>query len=390
MRFLCWILAVLGTAAGGVSAIGAPPRALVTLDGDARVAFDWSRDACETWDVPDTPARAFRDAAGIVHLIASHHANRASIGPELDSVRRDCRVIFEGGEQDAPDKFDDRAWLSGFFTEDGKTVYALVHNEFQGNHRRGLCPSGIYMRCWRNAITFAVSHDGGRRFTQPEPPTHLVATPPYAYEGDYGRHVGYFNPTNIVRRDGAYFAMFSAAAYNEQAWGACLMRTDRIDDPSSWRAWNGKDFAVRFSNPYGAEKPDPSRHVCVPVGKGKLLTPLGGIVRHEPSGAYIVIMAGTRQARSGVYAAASWDLIEWSEPDLVWRTPTRVVQGECPAATYDYPALIDRTSADRNFATVGATAELYIVAHNLKDCRVGPNRDLLRRSVRIEVEFIQP
>ena len=390
MRKLCLILALLGAGGPALAAAELPPKLAVTLDGEAQVVFDWSRQACETWDIPDASARAFRDASGTVHLIATHFVNRAAVGPDLDSLRHDCTKIFEGDRQDAPDKFDDRAWLSGFFTEDGQTVYALVHNEFQGHQRPALCPSKTYIRCWRNAVTFALSHDGGRSFRQPAPPSHLIATPPYPYEGDFGRHVGYFAPTNIIRRDGAYFALFSAAAYRDQAWGACLMRTERLDDPASWRAWDGKAFAVRFANPYRDDIGDPARHVCQPVGKGRLMDPLGGIVRHEPSGAYIVVMAGIRQGRSGIYAAASWDLIAWSEPQLVWQAPIRGVGGECPPATHDYPALIDPKSADRNFATVGAQADLYFTAQNLRDCRVGPDRDLLRRSVRIEVEANTP
>lgn len=386
MAKLCLILALLAVAGPGLAAADAPPKVTIMLAGEAEVVFDWSRQACETWDIPDAPARAFRDATGAVHLIATHFINRAAVGPDLDSLRHDCAPIFAGGEQDAPQAFDDRAWLSGFFTEDGQTIYALVHNEFQGHRRPALCPSKTYIRCWRNAVTLALSQDGGRSFRQPAPPAHLVATPPYPYDGDLGRHVGYFAPTNIIRRDGDYFALFSAAAYRDQDWGACLMRTERLDDPASWRAWDGKAFAVRFANPYAGEIADPSRHVCRPVGKGRLMDPLGGLLRHAPSGAYIVVMAGIRQGRSGIYAAASWDLIEWSKPSLVWQVPIRGPGDQCPQATYDYPSLIDPLSADRNFATAGAQAELYITAQNLHDCRVGPDRDLLRRRVRIEVE----
>ena len=226
MAKLWLILALLAAAAPGLAAAQAPPTVTITLAGEAEVVFDWSRQACETWDIPDAPARAFRDAAGAVRLIATHFVNRAAVGPDLDSLAHDCAPIFAGGQQDAPQAFDDRAWLSGFFTEDGQTVYALVHNEFQGHHRPALCPSKTYIRCWRNAVTFALSNDGGRSFRQPDPPAHLIATPPYRYEGDVGRHVGYFSPTNIIRHDGAYFALFSAAAYGDQEWGACLMRRD--------------------------------------------------------------------------------------------------------------------------------------------------------------------
>lgn len=366
----------------------APPRVVVTPTGDVQTVFDWSRDACETWDVPDAPARAFRDDAGIVHLMATDSTNRASVGPGLHSLRRDCTVVFQGRHQDSPERFDDRAWLAGFFTEDGKSVYALIHSEFQGNRRPEICPSKDYMRCWRNSITFALSRDGGRTFLQPD--AHLVATPPYTYEADYGRHVGYFNPTNIIKKDGFYYAMFSTTEYRAQSWGACVMRTDRIGDPASWRAWDGHAFAASFVNPYAGPVSDPARHVCAPVGRGKLITPLGSIALHQPSNAYLIVMMGTRSALSGIYIAASWDLIEWSEPSLAWAVPRRSGGSECPGVVYDYPALMDAGSEDRNFSTVGASADLYLVAHKLDDCRSSPDRDLVRRAVRITVERGQP
>ncbi len=367
-----------------------PPMVTVTIEGPEQTVFDWSKDACETWDVPDAPARAFRDAEGRVHLIASHSTNRAAVGPDLNTLTRDCHILFQGNQEDSPDKFDDRAWLSGFYTEDGLTVYALVHNEYQGYHRPALCPSRTYIRCWRNAITFAISRDSGQTFVQPEPPSHLIATPPYRYEGDYGRNVGYFNPTNILRKDGAYFAMFSAAQYHDQEWGACIMRSQRLDDPTSWRAWDGKAFTVQFRNAYKDTIADPARHVCAPVGKGKLVTPLGGIVRHTGSGAFIAVMAGTRRSASGIYASASHDLIEWSDAVLLWQLPTNAPKDGCPVITYHHPSLIDPTSADRNFATVGDLAQLYVMTHNFKNCRASPDRDLLRVPVRITVTPRQP
>jgi hypothetical protein len=101
-------------------------------------------------------------------------------------------------------------------------------------------------------------------------------------------------------------------------------------------------------------------------------------------------MAGTRHARSGVYVSASWNLIDWSEPNLVWQVPTRAPKDGCAAATYDYPSLIDAASRDRNFATIGAAADLYLVRHHFENCTASPDRDLLRRHVRIAIAGGQP
>src|ERR1700752_4481838 len=45
--------------------------------GPEQPVFIWTRDACERLDLPDAPARAFRDASGQVQLIAASSVNRA-------------------------------------------------------------------------------------------------------------------------------------------------------------------------------------------------------------------------------------------------------------------------------------------------------------------------
>ncbi len=70
------------------------------------------------------------------------------------------------------------------------------------------CPSGEYMECWYNAVTFAKSTDGGATYTHATAPGHLVACAPYEYEPDSGAW-GLFGPSNIVYnpKDGYFYAM---------------------------------------------------------------------------------------------------------------------------------------------------------------------------------------
>ena len=138
----------------------------VTASGSVETVFSWQRDVCDRADVPDAPARAFRDAAGNVHLYAANHHNRGVVGRDLHSVRRaGCGVTFRGAEAADPASYDDRAWLAGFWTEDGQTVYALVHNEYLGN-KHGACRSSRSIDCWMNTIVLAVSNDGGLTFRE--------------------------------------------------------------------------------------------------------------------------------------------------------------------------------------------------------------------------------
>ena len=246
---------------GGVSS----PLRSIEIVGPEQTVFDWSRDSCEPRDIPDTPARAFRDATGRVQLIASHYVNRREVGPDLDHLAHRCEVIMRSGYDPLPRNYDDREWIASPYTLNGKTIFALVHEEYQGYNHPGACPSGELLKCWYNAITFARSDDGGRTYRQPDGAAKLVATAPYRYEPDGGSY-GLFTPSNIVRRnaDGHHYVLARVGGHGEQAPGTCLLRTRRLADPGSWRAWDGSGFGVRFIDPYRDEAP-PTDHTCEPV-----------------------------------------------------------------------------------------------------------------------------
>ncbi len=67
-----------------------------------------------------------------------------------------------------------------------------------------------------------------------------------------------FSPSNIVAHDGWLHAFVFAEALGAQRRGACLMRTRDMTDPTSWRAWDGRGFAVRFADPYAEPGVDPA------------------------------------------------------------------------------------------------------------------------------------
>jgi hypothetical protein len=152
----------------------------VQFIGAEETVFSWARDRCGDNDLPDLPARAFRNEAGRVQLHSAHFANRRFVGPNLNKLGHPCSLVMSSGANPDPAMFNDREWLASLYTEDGDTVYALVHNEYQGNLHPGRCPSGEYFQCWYNAVTLAVSRNGGASFEDARPPPgHLVATVPY-------------------------------------------------------------------------------------------------------------------------------------------------------------------------------------------------------------------
>ncbi len=366
------------------------PQARLALDPEMQTVFQWSRDACARDDFPDSPTRVLRGADGQLRLIAAHMEARIMSGPDLDHLRRDCRVAFAGRRSDDPAAFDDRAWILSPYTTDGRTAVALIHNEFHGNLRADLCPSRSYQRCWANAITLAVSRDGGATFAR-VPGDALVMALPYRYEGEAGARIGYFNPSNIVAHEGFYYALVFTTAYRDQQAGLCLIRTDRLDDPKSWRGWDGRGFGVRFVDPYRERVEDPRAHVCAPVGRGALATSVS-LVRHRASGLFVATMTANRPERAGgapvagIWASTSRDLVTWSAPVLVRAVP--IFQGVTCADRFSvgYPALIDPASESRNFETFGDHGWLYMSRYNLRNCRIEADRDLVRVAVTLTLQ----
>src|SRR4051812_43367215 len=111
LKRLAWICAIFTILLANT--LPSPAIALtmtIPTGAEPEIVFDHARDACETSDVPDVPARAFRTVAGTIRLIASHWTNRGMAGSTLDSLRHPCDIVFEGSGKDDPSAFDDRGW----------------------------------------------------------------------------------------------------------------------------------------------------------------------------------------------------------------------------------------------------------------------------------------
>jgi hypothetical protein len=373
--------ALHGDGAGG--GVPSPLRAIEIM-GPEQTVFDWSRDACEPRDIPDAPARAFRDAAGHVQLIASHYVSRRLVGSDLDHLRHPCDVIMRSGYDPRPQGYDDREWIASTYTRNGKTIFALVHEEYQGYQHPGVCPSGELLKCWYNAITFARSDDGGRSYRQPDGAAKLVAAAPYRYEPDAGAY-GVFTPSNIVRNaDGHYFVLARVGAFGAQAAGTCLLRTSAISEPGSWRAWNGSNFGVRFIDPY-REQAQPADHTCETVAPNQIDRMSMSLTWNTYVQRYLLVgeAAGRSSGTIGFYYSTSRDLINWSQRKLFREVeaPWTFECGDRDPATN--PSLLDPESRSRNFETTGRRPWLYFTRFHYEDCEETFDRDLAR--VRLEL-----
>ena len=121
------------------------------MSGPAETVYDWATQRCATWDIPDTPARAWRAPDGTVRLLAGSEETRSASGPDLARLAHDCAVRYRGAGADDPGAYDDRAWIHATWTPDGIRVTALRTSNITASS----APADASARaadCWRNAI----------------------------------------------------------------------------------------------------------------------------------------------------------------------------------------------------------------------------------------------
>lgn len=348
--------------------------------------FDWSKERCQEWHVPDAPLRAFRNDRGEVVAFASHYRNRALIGPSLDRIRTVCSISFEAKNSADPSQFSDKSWIAATWTANGRDVYALMHDEYHADKHPGACRFRDAMSCWYNVVTAVGSADGGRSFKAGDPPA-VVAAPAFRQDVGQGRHRGFFNPSNIVEKDGAWYALIATTGGDGQKRGTCLYRTDDIGDAKAWRAFDGQAFSLRAIDPYREDTAQAKP--CQPL---KLLpTTVGSVTRHEASGQWLAIFhlgPDDGQGIAGGRVAYSWskDLIEWSPLQTLLTHPTIWSKDCTDRERYAYGAVADPASPSRNFETTGDEPYLFMTKVHVTGCKMGPQRDLVRIKVRIVKE----
>ena len=356
----------------------------VRLAGEEEVVFRWATDRCNDNDIPDAPARAFRDYRGSIDLVATHYDNRLFKVVDGKPKRLDCRIILDSPDDPDPARYRDHRWIAATWTDDGKTIYALVHHEYQGHRHAGACAFKEYIACWYNSITYARSDDGGVTFLQSDPPD-VVATAPFQQQVGQGRHRGFFSPTNIIKRGRYWYALIYTTGWEGQRPGMCVFRTSDIAQPALWRAWNGADFERQFEDPYLTSGSPDNTASCSPVTGNWF----GSVQRIDGSDLAIAVFlhaTGVGEARSWQLAySVSRDLLAWSAPvDL--KSMAYFGSHDCKdVARYGYPSLVDMTQAAPNFDAVGGTAELFLTRFNVSGCRNSFDRDLVRYKIKIDL-----
>jgi len=361
--------------------------------GPMEIVFNHKRDACDKEDIPDEAAHAFRDASGVVHLVASHHVNLAMVGPDLNHLHRDCKPLYKAGEPDAnPADFDDMGWIESFYTTDGKNIHGIVSMDYHPDRHHLPCgtkPENAH-NCWYSTLTQVDSSDGGKTFKAPPPgDKRFIAGAPYQYDATRTAVTGSLVPTQMVPWNGYVYALFSMAASRAQLGGDCLVRTLDPANPKGWRAWDGSGFNVQFVDPYPTPPADPAAHTCLPVGGRNLRQPVRSLLLLPDNKGFVAIMLGehkvNNQSVSAVLASTSLDLIHWSEPVPVMDIPLYKANNGCAKTPHEpvfyYPSLLDPDSPSLNFNTVGTHGFIYMTRYFYCE---GLNRDLVRFPVEID------
>ena len=365
--------------------VAPPPNASLVVTGPEEVVFDWTTDACEPMNIPDLATRAFKDSTGRVQLLLSHAIGHRMVGSDLDSLSVDCTALWTSAFDPDPGQYQDATWIAAPYTVDGKTIYAIAHNEYQGNTHKGQCPSADYAQCVDTSLTLYVSTDGGDSYAPSvTPPAHFVGSMPEAYLPDSGPF-GLRSPSNIVvGPDGALYMFANALQFGTQKQAMCLLRTEDITDPNGWRWWDGAEFSGKFIDPEQVAGGTQCRAVALDEIGNQLTESLSYNTELE-SYVLLGLSADHIDGREvwGFYVSFSRDLLTWSHRRLVAEMPLPwTVEDPGNSLSVLYPSLLDPQSTDRNFATTGSTAFVYYTRNN------GGHASLDRDLMRIPVEFV--
>ena len=310
----------------------------------------------------------------------------ASFGPDFDTLARSCTPTLVSVDDPTAASFLNQSWLSTVY-RDGDTFHAIVHNEFHDPVHPN-CKAGDTSPanpCWYNALTYATSNDG-RVFIQPAP-DHVVAGPPQVWDASGPRApgpYGTFSPSNVLLRDDGYhYAMFFTIPDRDDPprRGSCVMRTADLADPASWRAWDGRAYALAMPSPYAPSATGIPCTIVLPGGIEGSLTFNTYLDRYLYVGATGWIIEGALTC--GVLYSLSEDLITWTPPRLLKAAPTPIPP--CPSGTNVgreyYPSLIDHDEPGVNFERTGRTPFLYYMRYNDQAL----DRDLVRVPVVIHL-----
>ncbi len=382
-----------GTATISVSAGGVTQQVAVTVQagsgtpgtiqvsvGPEEVVYLYSRDACMEGEVPDSPAHAVRlPDSSLLLMTGDDPFNFAYVGADFNSIKPRCTPSMISLDSPQANTFTNREWIFSLYRE-GSTIHALVHNEYHDPITTTCKPgdSTDANPCQYNSVTYAASTDNGQTFTMPATPQNLVAPPPAQWippaSGSPPPYYGYQEPVNIVHAsDGYYYTRFGAFPPPGQTYVArmCVMRTQTLSDPSSWRAWDGTAFELQMTDPYSG----PAAALCGDASSEQTV-PEESLTFNTYLNMYVLVGFDSdfdsfgNPTNCGLHLSLSSDLVHWTAQQLI--APSYVPapsQCEKPGAgglagSFAYGSIIDHDDPSVNFETPGRTPYVYYTRFN--------------------------
>jgi len=316
-------------------------------------------------------------------------ANRTAAGGDgvIVAVERDGAPLLSAALDDATTALDERLDLE---LVAGDTLDFVVaaggDSSFDGTGYEviispdgDVCTADDTFDCQQIELTASVSTDGGATFTPSAGVESVIASPADPYRHDAGL-LALWQPSNIVEHptDGHFYMLtqFDDRRDGRSVQFTCLLRTDDLADPSSWRAWDGDGFDLSYAgSPYGGDAP--SAEDCWSV----VAPPVGGLTWNTYLERFVAVASYAQFGTNGHYLTTSTDLLEWTRPVLIQAAEFVYTADDPPFEPYG--TLIDPASESMSFDTTGEMPYLYFTRINDMSTL---DFDLVRVPLRITVD----
>jgi hypothetical protein len=239
-----------------------------------------------------------------------------------------CSPVYTGSLDYADNTFAWGEWLYGTFRDVASgNVYSAIYNEYYGGYYPGRDSYSTYV-----GMGIAISSDQGHSFSKILPaPNHVILRSPYLRQpttGDQG--YSWFGGIFKSPVDQMYYMGVGGPPS-----GTSIMRTSDLNDPLSWRAWDGSSFSLPTV---------PLTGTTQPIGVVPLYLGYNDYFKK-----YMVITLGsTDNYQSGnnlIVYNLSDDLVHWGPPRKIIYNPAcgpdHVCGNDVSGEISSYPSIMD-------------------------------------------------
>ena len=346
--------------------------------------YSYDANPCPEKYFPDGPIRAFRRADGNFVVDNNENDDFQLVGSTPFDLRVSCPSILSSAQYGSLVR--GQTGIEATYTEDGQTIYALAGQDLSALTEAIGCVDQGTGNCWQGDVEALVSTDMGNDFSFTSSGNGDVAALTHTLTTNQPSTEGYNGTSNIIKRsDGFYYLLTSVVdAYAAQS-RTCLIRTNNLADPGSWRGYDGSGFNAVLQPTGNGPSPIP----CANVGNGNLpaVSSLSFIPR---KGIYIAVFQGALQLAgdsapvSGAYYSTSVDLLNWTQIQRLMALP-HFPGVDSLTESDNYPVLIDPFSQTRNFETIDSETPVLVYAlEHLIDGRGRLDRDLVAVPFRMQ------